>query len=367
MELCFGKIKIMSNYNIDEIEKWNNNLQIIIKDILSIIIGSNIPSSDELVFDLLKNDSKLLKYLQLKKSPFQNSIETDRIYDKWLIDLWGRKLKYYIGSLEKGIIAYNDTNSLNEYSNKEKSKLDSVISNLVSCYTVQNGKESLLHSLNRRNDLNNHYHTYIDPHLFSALLIYKTKKQSLGKNGLKKLQVYLIKEIENAIDIDNQMIYVCDVSTLWWGVACLAEIEKEQFSLFKGKFIGFQGIADICKIIINSSKDHLKSPDYNIAKIEETPEIYNEYRTRLFVIKNSLAIISVVKYDVVYKLLIKNIIDNLNILMNNKDEINSHIYFVGLTSEVISSVLNQLNEEDINVSKTRGNEEEFERINQIKK
>lgn len=262
------------------------------------------------------------------------------LYDKWLLHLWSRRLIFYLGMLSRGL------NKVDKYYYTTLNRnildfLEDFVEMLKFGFATKlEHTKSMRDSLKEREDIVNYHITYLDPILFSSLYhLYNYKGKWESKDV--KLLYNLIKSevLKYTLNGTDRSDLIADESTLWWGISELLKKDGEVITLDDNKFSLSENyehkkldITDICIKLM--CEDDPKSPDPKNTFAEATPEIYNEVRTRLLIIKNCFTIwdhLSELSRSRIYDKITKYLRHNINrlILHYQVREID-HIYTCGL-------------------------------------
>ena len=123
------------------------------------------------------------------------------------------------------------------------------------------------------------------------------------------------------------------------GLTELIKFKKDQFRL--GKYSGYSGAVKCCSDLITLDISY-KYPSEEHALMELTPEIYNEWRTAILIIKNLITILDILpaKFLNNYENIFYRYIESLTTGCLNSSWESKHIYYNGLLLEVFTEILN---------------------------
>lgn len=256
-------------------------------------------------------------------------------FDYWYLRLWSRRMQIYLSAFLEGakyiesaksVLNFENLNNYNTFLNV----------NYPSTRSYRADQEEFIR---QRKDIIHAFKTYLDPMLFSTLFFYKTQKYLLTKD--KEIILEKIKtEIELYTDSGTHKLRLLDdESTLWWGIKELLFARGEKFVC--GSLHGYGGLIELCRTIMKNGP--INYPDLGSTYTEATYEIHGEVRTNLYLIRNVA--------DIIFYLEERNIEVNIELYeflneMMNKTLLNEfvtktkHVYFLGLISAVLNTLLN---------------------------
>ncbi len=328
----------------EEVESFQSTISKEALKLSEILEGYKNFSPRELVTRIITDGSNLTEAIGLKQ-PVVLNLSKDDDYEEWIIDIWAKRLTVYIKSLSAGISEFSGQKGLN-FGDKTNT-LVSMANTLNAAFPVSHsGQQALLPSLERRRDLSNYYNTYLDPHLFSALLIAKNHS-NLDNRHKDILNEIIIDEIQLCFDSGTVDFFITDESTLWWALSYLLSVKKEKFNIKVGnkQYEDIDGALELCRRLINGYD--VIYPTYDVSKIEITPEIYGEIRTRLLIIKNCIDILETIGTKADNDFLHSHISNQFIKVLYDKTKI-KHMYHIGLSLEICSKYVKwNLNREGI--------------------
>ncbi len=303
-------------------------------------------SDNECILSSIITDDSLLGYIggeDLKLS--ENNLKEDSLTNRWFLRFWGRRVFHYLVQFQKGYYIAFDGEMEKKFSN-----INQIIVSIDTNYSARrlyglDPKEIII----RRKDVMLNINTFLDPSLFSCLIYYEANKlDAANKEFTKTLLAIIKREIgiyTNNGESKNRQI-IEDESTIWWGIKEILLAEKLKFRL--GQFKEFEGAVDLCLNYIND--DVVKYPEEPNVFSEQTFEIHGKARTFLFIIKNLYEILNefeqndVIVPDKLY-IFFKTILTQTLELEDLRN--NHHIYFTGLSMEVLGYCIAHLKGSDI--------------------
>jgi hypothetical protein len=288
-------------------------------------------------------------------SPFWLPTGTDR-YASWQRSLWGRRCKYYTGTLTLGLQAatprtfdhnpttFTESETL-ESETLERSFTDNITATLCSSFLPPTGGPvEVATSLDNRGDIANFQVTYLDPTLFSAL--FWSLNESLSNNDLlwQIIETELLSHTDNLTRVTKDN--TADESTVWWALSALLAKKQNEFHLKADlAYEGHEGFTTLTKkLLLQHDVTKPVAPSNQRSLGEATAEIHDSTKTRLWLVKNWTDILRTWNRNgwndshTIRKQLLPLILQHLTILYEQDQQrrtIAAHMYLTGLALEVL--------------------------------
>lgn len=265
-------------------------------------------------------------------------------YSEWLLNLWGRKIYTYLSIFERGLACSNKCCAFMQYKIGESTlkKLSKIRKSLEEGFKRKSFRSfTEAQSLTERRDIVNFHITYLDPILFSTLVLLREKAASFRESGNMRPWDIIEEEVSSYTrEGSDKIATLADESSLWWGINTLIKEIKNGRSFEIGQYSDYQGAIEICMNLI--SKKPIVHPEKQLLWTEATPEIYGKTRTYSLILKNCVEIL-------------ENIPDNIRestqpkfapfleqliySILNTPTRTLEHLYFKGVLLESIAPYL----------------------------
>lgn len=274
-------------------------------------------------------------------------------YVSWLTNLWGRRCIAYLDVLSRGLALASKIEGAAQ--TKERLRLTGIASHLRNFHrrldrnygrTYETGKAPE-DSLNSRRDIANFHQTYLDPILFTCLLL----KRRIQESSLRSAKPILWSLIQSEVAKGTQegkgrSTHIVDESTLWWGLLTLIEHDQESFSFPGVSQRGWPLISKtVCNLIRVGTNHELRFPSPKESRFEATPEIYGEARTRILIAQNCIRLLEILPDSPAADLIepaSQYLRTQLAGIRDLQTEISKHVCLIGLTIELTSKALSAI-------------------------
>ncbi len=215
---------------------------------------------------------------------------------------WSRKVIYYLTLLEEGLSSHEKINHFAIDAISSKGVGDVIGKLKGETPTALGLPEELAASVTPQMNygaFSNFFVSYIDPLLYTCLVSLNilnadTERASEPSHAQRVILEEISKEVNRCIcELPNMQTGqrpFADEANLWWGIRELLYRSPSIFSI--GESSGEEALAKACRMLIgeDAARDSY-SPEKNPRRLRDiTPEIYDERRTKLFVLKNCLDI-----------------------------------------------------------------------------
>lgn len=276
-------------------------------------------------------------------------------YTEWLHAAWGRRCSYYFSALAQGLLVSGAVFA-DEDIEHLANRIRESSSNLMREFRRGRRESDTLERALQFRALP-FLITYLDATLFSTLVLLKRAEDPDSPNydelrigDAEKVRAGLVELIRSEVALyiegdEGKSDVLVDDSTLWWGVTELIHQDGDRFEI--GKYKRRTGAVDLCCRLARWTLDSPAEPDFGMALIEATPEIYSGLRTKMLVIQNALRILQMkwsdaqlARLETPLTNLVTQCLDQVQRYPSNgeplAEEQAEHAYFSGLGLETAS-------------------------------
>ncbi len=324
---------LLEEFTSDLIRK-SSNLAHLLKD-------NNSNKSQKLLENICGN-AELIELFGARPNTVNIHLENGHTYDRWFRELWGRRCAYYMSIFSSGIRA--GTKAFGNATSIRKELVEIVAhqaKSLKSAYSRCNVRSLTPElSLKERGDIAPFHQTYLDPVLFSSLLMLAQHKMGdvdLSTRSIGILQKNVVKELLLYTRNGESIIFsIADESTIWWAISYLIKSIETNQLVSGAESPSVQELLSICRTLIE--RRDILYPENVLALKEATPEIYGEIRTRMLIAKNCISILGDTSSDnflTASATLWPHLDEQLRVITRSEEYL-SHIYFLGLGLELTS-------------------------------